>query len=76
MPPTIRTVWRRRSAAAEKGAFDRFVIVAPAHCLREINDALAAMVIGRLGKDLVKTPDHELWPHLRAWVDVPQRVSG
>ena len=65
--------------AAGEGAFDRLVLVAPAHCLRDIEDALdaraAAMVVGRLAKDLVKTPDYELSPHLREWVDAPQRAT-
>lgn len=65
--------------AAGEGAFDRLVLVAPAHCLREIEDALdartAALVVGRLAKDLVKTPDHELSPHLREWVGAPQRAA-
>ncbi len=64
---------------AGEGEFDRLVLVAPAHCLRDIEDALdantAAMVTGRLAKDLVKTPDHELSPHLREWIDAPQRAS-
>jgi protein required for attachment to host cells len=61
--------------AAGEGAFDRLVLVAPAYCLHEIEDALdgraASMVAGRLAKDLVKTPDHELLPHLRAWMGAP-----
>jgi protein required for attachment to host cells len=65
--------------AAGEGVFDRLVLVAPAHCLHEIEYALdgrtAAMVTGRLAKDLVKTPDHELSPHLREWVGPPQRAS-
>ncbi|HVC60875.1 MAG TPA: host attachment protein [Acetobacteraceae bacterium] len=65
--------------AAGEGAFDRLVLVAPAHCLREIEDALdartTAMVTGRLAKDLVKTPDHELSPHLREWIGAPRRAS-
>lgn len=65
--------------AAGDGAFDRLVLVAPAHCLHEIEDALdartAGMVIGRLAKDLVKTPDHALSPHLHAWVAAPRRAT-
>ncbi|HUN44757.1 MAG TPA: host attachment protein [Acetobacteraceae bacterium] len=61
--------------AAGEGAFDRLVLVAPAYCLNEIEDALdghtASMIAGRLAKDLVKTPDHELLPHLRAWMAAP-----
>ena len=33
------------------------------------------MVAGRLAKDLVKTPDHELFPHLREWIGAPWRVT-
>src|ERR1700688_2986757 len=57
---------------AAGNTFDELVIVAPPHVLREISDALdtttEAKVIGTLAKDLVKTPDDELWPHVRAWV--------
>ena len=64
---------------AREGAFDRLVLVAPTHCLNDIAGALdahtATMVIGRLAKDLIRTPDHELSPHLRAWVLSPHRVS-
>jgi len=63
---------------AGEGGFDRLVLVAPAHCLNDIEAALdartAAMVTGRLAKDLVKTPDHELSPHLREWVGAPRRA--
>jgi protein required for attachment to host cells len=66
------------SAAAGEGAFDRLVLVAPSHCLREIEDRLdaptAAMVTGTLVKDLVKTPDYELAPHLREWIGPPGRA--
>jgi protein required for attachment to host cells len=57
---------------AAGSTFDELVVVAPPHVLREISDALdtttEAKVIGTLPKDLVKTPDDELWPHVRAWV--------
>lgn len=57
---------------AAGNTFDELAVVAPPHVLREISDALdttvAAKVIGTLAKDLVKTPDDELWPHVRAWV--------
>jgi hypothetical protein len=32
-----------------------------------------AKVVGKLEKDLVKTPDHELSEHLSAWVSPPVR---
>jgi len=65
--------------SAGGGAFDRLVLVAPAYCLHEIEDALdahtASMVAGRLARDLVKTPDHELLAHLRDWIGAPWRVT-
>lgn len=61
------------------GAIDRLVLVAPARCLNDIEAALdartAARVTGKLAKDLVKTPDHDLSPHLREWIEAPQRAS-
>jgi protein required for attachment to host cells len=60
------------NAAAASAAFDELVIVAPPHTLSEIrgelNAAADAMIIGTLQKDLVKTPDDELWSHVRHWV--------
>jgi protein required for attachment to host cells len=53
-------------------SFDGLVIAAPAHCLRTVLDALdapvQAKIAGALNKDLVKTPDNELWPHLQEFV--------
>ena len=52
--------------------FDELVLVAPAQCLNEIRARLgtdaAGKLVGTLAKDLVKTPDHELQPHLHEWV--------
>lgn len=65
-----------RTAAAE-GAFDRFVLVAPAYCMNEIEAALDAnslgRLAGRLAKDLVKVPDHLLAPHLNGWTAASRR---
>jgi protein required for attachment to host cells len=65
-----------RMAANE--AFDRLVLVAPAHVLSDIDAALdgptAGKVVGRLAKDLVKVPNHALSPHLHEWVAAPHRV--
>ena len=40
--------------------------------LSELTDALdlptKAKLLGTLAKDLVKVPDHDLWPHLKEWV--------
>jgi protein required for attachment to host cells len=62
-------VARELNRAAAQNEFEELVLVAPAHTLTIIRDQLdgtaAARVVGTLAKDLVKTPDHELWPHLR-----------
>jgi protein required for attachment to host cells len=64
--------------AAADDAFDRLVLVAPAHVLNDIEAALdkptAARVVGRLAKDLVNVPNHALSPHLQDWVAAPHRV--
>ena len=47
------------------------------HELREALDAATqAKLVGTLEKDLVKTPDHELWPHVSGWVSPPRRPGG
>lgn len=73
-----RFVARQLCLAAANDAFDRLVLVAPAHVLSDIEAALdeptAAKVAGRLAKDLVKVPNHALSRHLHAWVAAPHRV--
>ena len=68
----IRLVGEQISAASGRGEFDELLLVAPPRALNELREALdgatQAKLIGTLEKDLVKTPDHELWPHLRDWV--------
>jgi protein required for attachment to host cells len=63
--------------AAARGAFDELVLVAPAHVLNELREELdaaaASRLVGTLAKDLVKTPDGELWPHVREWVSPVRR---
>ncbi len=65
-------VARQLNAASGRGDFDELVIVAPSHTLEAIRGALdtatAAKVVGTLHKDLSKTPDHEIWPHVKEWV--------
>lgn len=65
-------------ARAGRGEFDELVIVAPAHSLAEIRGHLdgdtESRIVGVAQKDLVKTPDSELWPHLREWVPPVDRV--
>jgi protein required for attachment to host cells len=50
-------------------AFDALLIVAPSHSLNEIrarlNGTTAAKLVGTLAKDLAKTPDADLWSHLK-----------
>jgi protein required for attachment to host cells len=66
------------NARAADGAFDELVVVAPSYILNAIRAALdtstAARVVGTLSKDLVKTPDDELWPHVREWVRPVHRI--
>jgi hypothetical protein len=30
-------------------------------------------IVGTLARDLIKTPDDELWPHVREWVRPTRR---
>lgn len=52
--------------------FNELVVVAPSNVLNELTGGLDAAtrgkLLGTLAKDLVKTPDHELWTHLKEWV--------
>ena len=65
---------------AAAGAFDELVIIAPPHTLSVIRGALdtstEAKIVGTLQKDLVKTPDDELWPHVRHWVRPTHRAKS
>ncbi len=68
------------NAASVAGMFDKIAIVAPPHTLSAIRASLdtttAAKIVGTLAKDLVKTPDDELWPHVRAWIRPVHRVNS
>lgn len=66
--------------AARAGGFEELLIAAPPRILNEIRKRLdreaETRIIGTLGKDLVKVPDHELWRHFAEWVSpVPQRPA-
>ena len=54
-----------------KHEFDRLVLVAPAHALSDLREALGksatAKVVGSMPKDLVKVSDHDLTDHLAEW---------
>lgn len=61
--------------AAAEGKYDRLVLVAPAHALHDLREALdglaASRLDGTLGKDLVKLPEGELDAHLDAFWSPP-----
>ena len=68
------------NAAAARAEFDELIVVAPAHVLAAIRNRLyvatRAALVATLKKDLVKTPDHELGPHLAKWVKPVHRAMG
>jgi protein required for attachment to host cells len=73
----VHLVAEQLDAAAKRDEFDELLLVAPSRALHQLREALSpatrARLVGELEKDLVKTPDHELWPHLREWVSQPRR---
>lgn len=68
----LRTVAEEINRAAVEGRFDHLLLVAPGRELPMLLEALSAqataMVVGRLGKDLVKVPVHALPDHLGEWL--------
>jgi protein required for attachment to host cells len=75
-----RVIAHQLNEATASGKFDELVIVAPAHTLNAIQEELdtrtRALVVGTLAKDLVKTPNHDLWSHIRECVPQTPRVVG
>ena len=75
----VRLVAEEINAASARGEFDELLLVAPTRALSELREALdaaaEAKLVGVLDKDLVKTPDHELWPHVREWVSPARRPT-
>ncbi len=73
----VRFVAQQLNDSSDRGEFDELLLVSPPRALHELADALdaktRAKLVGTLEKDLVKTPDHELWPHLSQWVSAPVR---
>jgi len=71
-------VANRINEEREADLFNELVVVAPPSVLTELTDALdaptKAVLLGTLAKDLVKVPDHELWPHLKQWARPVQRA--
>ena len=61
--------------AAAQGAFDQLILVAPPHILiairKDLDSAANARIVGSLQKDLVKTPDKELWAHIAPLLLLP-----
>lgn len=66
--------------AAACDEFDELLLVAPPRAMRELREALddrtKKKVVAALEKDLVKTPDHELWPHVKEWISPVRRPIG
>ena len=73
----VRLVGEQINAASGRDEFDELLLVAPPRALHELREVLDAVtrtkLVGTLEKDLVKTPDHELWPHVREWVSPARR---
>ena len=67
-----QVIVRRINADSAADQFNELVLVAPSHVLTELTEGLdtnaRTRLVGSLAKDLVKTPDHELWSHLKEWV--------
>jgi protein required for attachment to host cells len=74
----VHAVAEQLNEESAADGFDELVLVAPPHVLSELTGALdapcRAKLLGSLAKDLVKTPDHELWPHLKEWARPVRRV--
>lgn len=73
----VHLIGEQIDAASGRGEFDELLLVAPPRALSELRAALdvatQAKLVGTLEKDLVKTPDHELSPHVREWVSPARR---
>jgi protein required for attachment to host cells len=76
----VRMVAEQLNAEAALGEFDELLLVAPSQAMRELKESLdaatKAKLVGTLERDLVKTADHELWPHVREWVSPERRAPG
>jgi protein required for attachment to host cells len=73
----VRMVAEQLNAKVTNGELDELLLIAPSHAMHELQGALdaatKARLVGTLEKDLVKTPDHELWPHVQQWVSPERR---
>jgi protein required for attachment to host cells len=68
------------NAATGEEGFQKLILVAPAHVLQaigtELHDDVRGRIVGCLAKDLVKTPDDALRPHLQEWLPPAHRVGS
>jgi protein required for attachment to host cells len=75
----VRYLADQVNAAAAGGQYDRLVLVAPTHALRDLRDALSrkarARLAGELAKDIVKVADADLEQHLAAFWRPPGGVA-
>lgn len=73
------TVAIELNMAAARNEFQELVLVAPAHILAAIRNDLhspaTGRIVGTLDKDLIRTPDSDLQPHLGEWVKPPRRAG-
>ena len=76
----LRLVAQELNAGAARGEFDELLIVAPPRGMQDLREALNSAteqkLVGVLEKDLVKTPDHELWAHVKEWVSPARRATN
>jgi protein required for attachment to host cells len=74
----VKLIAEQINAASGSDEFDELLLIAPPRALQELHEALdaaaRAKLVGTLEKDLVKTPDPDLWPHVREWVSPARRV--
>jgi protein required for attachment to host cells len=72
-----RAVAARINEEAARDDFGQLVVAAPADTLTAIQEHLdrpaRVRIVGTLAKDLTKTPDDALQPHLKEWVRPPHR---
>ena len=75
----VRYLADQMNTAAAAGQYDRLVLVAPAHALHDLREALGQEVLARLdgtlGKDLVKVADADLAGHLEAFWHAPAEAA-
>ena len=68
-----RLVGEQIDAAAARDEFDELLLGAATRtpgAAGRTGSVARAKLVGTLEKDLVKTPDHELWPHVREWAAI------